>query len=156
MQFFFFFFFQFCRSAINGACLLVGPLIQTLPTSELRPHSTAQCTLLQTILTWWNTVTTLNIKYTLTASPTSHSVSNDYRWFPLLSAMANTHRCTVYCNSYYNRPVHRYYHFCMSFPRHVAKVLLDVRPHSQATTLFLKPKLHLFSKCVRGLTLLQI
>jgi len=49
-----------------------------------------------------------------------------------------------------------YYHFCMSFPRHVAKVLLDVRPHSQATTLFLKPKLHLFSKCVRGLTLLQI
>ena len=27
------------------------------------------------------------------------------RWFSLLSAMANTHRCTVYCNSYYNRPV---------------------------------------------------
>ena len=85
---FFFFFFQFCRSVINGGWLLVGPLIQTLPTSELRPHSTAQCTLLQTILTWWNTVMTLNIKYTLTASPTSHSVSNNYSSFAW---------CLAYC-----------------------------------------------------------
>jgi len=42
-----------------------------------------------------------------------------------------------------------YYHFCMSFPRHVDKVLLEVRPHSQANTLFLEPKLHPFSECVR-------
>ena len=30
------------------------------------------------------------------------------RWFSLLLAMmANTHRCTVYCNRYYNRTVHQ-------------------------------------------------
>ncbi len=111
---------------INGVWLMVGPLIQTLPTSELRTHSTAQCTLLQTTLNdgiqCWTWISSIHWQ-----PPLHHQRCLMTRWFSLLSAMANTHRCTIYCNSYYNRPGHRLLPL-LSF-RHGASVF-EVRPHS--------------------------